>query len=311
MPKKPIYVLGDSATPLKFTSGAVVAIRPIAKGEKHSVVLLDHGRMTTFKDQRINGLGIERHIQSLGYVVAEEGDNLANRLESLAAVHDGLALIEAASIKHSVAIQKAFAGQRCTYIPFDPDKATEDVVVDHYHGSTCVAHQFGGLSSGCVSLDYSACPDVRRLEIQLSEGWIAGPDEDVSGFPRNSEYGGLVELATFVVANSGVATLSEKRNLLMPGDDAADDAPFPRGHLVLNMAESTDRIMVIIDAGDELVVRYIRDDGEVVCEHLGMEANQNGELSLRMTVGCIASVIIRARDLEERKPARAAKLKAA
>lgn len=313
MSKKPIYVLGEGAIPLMFTGGAAVAIRPIAKGEKLSVVLLEHGRMTSFTDQRINGLGIERYIQSLGYVVAAVGDKNADRLNVLAAVQEGLGLIESASVKHSVAIQKAFAGQRCTFVPFAADKATEDVVVEQYSGSTCVAYQIGGgLSSGCVKLDYSASPaGTRRFEVQLSEGWIAGPNDDAASFPRNSEYGGLVELAAFVIANSGVAILSENRNLLMPGDADADDAPYPRGHLVLNMAESTDRIMVIIDGGDELHVNYVRDNGDVVCSHHGLEANHRGELTLPMTIGCIASVIVHARDLDERKPVRTPRLKAA
>lgn len=295
---KPIYVLGAGGSPLRFANGAsAVAIRPVAKGEKLSFVILDQGQMTTFKDQRINGVGVERYIQSLGYVVASAGDKNAEQLLRLASIHEGIALVEAALVDRSVALQKAFAGQKCSFIPFNPEKSIQPVVVDRFTGSTCVAFDLGGMSSGCVRLEYSPLPEGSGLmDVKLTDGWLAGADENAQAFPRNSDYGGVVELATFVVANSGLATLDEMRNLLKDGDTS--EYRYPRGHLVLNLSGSSDRVSVIIDEGDELLVQYVRANGDVVCELHGMEADRNGCLSLSMTVGCIASVIVQARRID-------------
>ena len=302
MIRKPVYVVGANGAPLQLQSGArAVAIRPGRKGDS-TVLLLESGRLAVLEQQRINGVGIERFVQSAGFVPAPCGHPQGHRLTVLAAVREALALVEKESHKRSVALQKALGGQQVTYVPFDPEGAMEVTTVEPYRGVASLAIDLrSGICAGTVKvLPGAAAEGLRRADISLAAGWIVPAGEDPALVPRNRGYGGLVELAAFIVANSGLARLAGPMNLVQD-NDGPEDAPFPRGQLGLSLPDG-DRIVVGIDSGDELHVQYLRADDTLVCAQEGLETDREGRLAIGQTVGCIASVIVRARDLAEAGP---------
>lgn len=95
--------------------------------------------------------------------------------------------------------------------------------------------------------------------------------------PRNTEYGGVVERAVFVIANSGLGRLDGSQNLAM-GEDALADAPFPRGVMNLRLSNG-DLLTAGIDACDTLVVQYRSAlDNAMVYKRQGLDGGKLGPL---------------------------------
>src|SRR5690606_27089077 len=88
---------------------------------------------------------------------------------------------------------------------------------------------------------------------QLSEGWIAGPGVDPASLPRPTEYGGPVEMATYIIGNSGLGQLEGHPHLELREEET--DPNFARGRLAIRL-KSGDVLHVGVDAMDELVVQY-------------------------------------------------------
>ena len=106
--------------------------------------------------------------------------------------------------------------------------------------------------------------------------------------PRSTEYGGPIETAAYLIANSGLASVSGPMHV----DDKPDMSnPFPCGHMTLSLTNSVDEIEIGIDAGDELVVRYLR-AGAVVCQRQGLDTAGGKTIRLGDAIGSIAAILV-------------------
>lgn len=283
-----IYVGVNGAT-LSLTNGKGVAVYPAQKGDKESYILMDSGKKATLKGARINGVGVARFLSENGFALAEPGNPHAAILADMLDCHDGTKLVEEASQLKAAQLQKRFANQVCTFVPFASEKPMVQVTVTEPRGFTSVHFDLvTGFGSGAVQLEHS--PGSGMFDASICAGWLVGPDDDATVMPRVSEYGGIVEHAAYVICHSGLASLVGEANMHMDYD-ATVDAPFPRGVLELAL-ENGDRIQVGINAVDDLVVRYVR-GGNVMYSRTGMTRPRLAEV-----IGDIAAVIIRARDLD-------------
>ena len=301
MKKNPIYVVGANGATLQFSNGGHgIAIRPAAKGDKGSFVLTDAGKMIVLKGQRFNGVGVTRYVTELGFVPASAGDQNAENLVDHIAMHEGVSLVEAASNTEAARLQALYGGQACTFVPFGENKSTEPIMVRRPGIFSCTCLGLAtGFSAGSVEGEYLPSQGFKCTTVDLSHGWLVGPQADPASVPRNTEYGGLVEQAMFVMANCGIGTLTGNSNLFM-NDDAAVDAPFPRGNMEITLANSTDRLIVGIDALDQLIAQYLRND-QVICQRQGLNTNTT-RLNLGAAIGSIAAVLVRVADIDAAKP---------
>jgi hypothetical protein len=287
-----IYVATESAS-IDLTGGTAVAAFPARKGDDRSFFLLASGKIVFVKGSRINGIGVKRFVQEAGFVLAEKTDVRALKLADYLDVREGTNWVSDVSRLRAAELQKLWAGQACSFVPFDADQAIRTVTVEAPRGSMITRFDMEtGFTSGCVQTVYQPGSPFCS-ELAFCAGWLVGPGEDPSVYPRNTEYGGVVERAAFVIDNVGIAVLEDKQHLSMVGDAAPDDAPFVRGELNLRLANSDDVVQVGIAGGDELVVNYIR-EGAVVYSRTGITQPRLGEV-----VGDIAAVIIRVRELDE------------
>jgi len=301
MKQEQIYVGINGAT-LTLTKGKAVAVFPPRKGENGSHMLLESGQVVKVSGTRINGVGVPRYLKENGFALAEPGNALAARLADLVDIRDGTDLVEAASRVQAAELQRKFAGQTCTFVPFDESQPSVAVQVQESKGSQAISFDLrAAFSSGTVGIAY--VPGGRLgLEIALSAGWLVGPDGDVGSMPRNTEYGGLVEQAVYVICNCGLGTLVGARNLVAD-DEAPVDAPYPRGLLEFAVANG-DRVQVGGTGCDELEVVYRR-AGDVLYSRSGMTKARLGEV-----IGDIAAVMVRVGEMDAR-PAKKAGTKAA
>jgi hypothetical protein len=285
-----IYV-GTNGAALSFSSGAKgVAVYPAQKGDKKSYVLLSNGAITSFKEKRINGVGIARYLADNNFVLAQPGDAPAEKLADAMDREEGRALVGSASVDQAQALQAKYAGQICTFVPFDADKPLRTETVKHRDGGVRWAADLqAGFNIGVVETEY--VPGRGTMDASLGEGWLVGPDEDASLLPRNTEYGGLIERAVFIICNSGLGTLTGAQNLEMNAA-ATKDATYPRGKLELALT-SGDRLVVGSTGGDELGATYYR-DGVVLYERIGMTEPRLGDV-----LADIMAVVVRVKDMDE------------
>jgi hypothetical protein len=286
-----IYVAAGTAS-LDLTNGKAIAAFPVRKGEDRSFFLLESGKIAVVKGSRVNGIGVKRFVQEAGFVLADKTDVRALKLADYLDCREGAAWVSEVSQLRAAELQKLWAGKTCAFVPFDEDKAVRLVNVQAPRSSRLTRFDMEtGFTSGCVETEYQPGSPFCS-ELGFGEGWLVGPGEDPSTYPRNTAYGGIVERAVYVIDNIGIATL-EKQHLTMLGEAAPEDAPNLRGELNLRLANSDDVVQVGIDAGDELVVNYIR-EGSVVYSRSGLTQPRLGEV-----IGDIAAVIIRVRELDE------------
>ena len=301
MKQEQIYVGINGAT-LTLTKGKAVAVFPPRKGENGSYMLLESGQAVKVRGTRINGVGVPRYLKENGFALAEPGNVLAARLADLVDIQDGTDLVEAASQTRAAELQRQFAGQACTFVPFDESQTSVSVQVLEPRGSQTISFDLtAAFSSGTVGIAY--VPGGRLgSELALSAGWLVGPDGDAGSVPRNTEYGGLVERAVYIICNCGLGTLVGARNLVAD-DESPVDAPYPRGLLEFALANG-DRVQVGSTGCDELEVVYRR-AGDVLYSRSGMTNARLGDV-----IGNIAAVMVRVGEMDAR-PAKKAKNKAA
>lgn len=296
-----IYV-GMNGAALSFQSGSKgVAVYPAQKGEKKSYVLLSTGKITSFGDKRINGLGIARYLTENGFVLAQPGDINAEKLADAVDREEGRALVGTASVEYAQALQAKYAGQVCTFVPFDADKPVRSEQVKHRDGGVrWAADLHAGFNAGVVETEYVAGRGT--MDASLGEGWLVGPEEDASLVPRNTEYGGLIERAVFLICNSGLGALVGAKNLEMD-DESTKDATYPRGKLTVALANG-DSLVVGSTGGDELGATYYR-DGVMLYERIGMTEPRLGDV-----LADIMAVVVRVKDMDA-APVKKARKKAA
>lgn len=279
-----IYV-AQAGQGLALTSGKCVAVYPCQKGETHSYVLMESGRMSSLKGARIQGVGVARFLTEHGFTLAEPGNELAAKLADLLDIREGTKLVEDASHKRAIQLQAELGGKKCTYVPFDEEASPKSISVQMSgHFTSTIMDLTSGLCAGAVQIDYDIDNNLPS-SLALNTGWIVAPEMDATNLPRNTEYGGTVELAVLTICNSGLGTLVGAQNLVM--DELAPETElFPRGKLTVAL-KNGDSLVVGIDALDEMNAQYVR-NGEVIYARTGLT-----ELSLGKVVGAIAAVIVR------------------
>lgn len=291
-----IYV-GINGNTLELASGAkAVAVYPAQKGDKESVILMDSGAFGRLKGARINGVGIARYLTEHGFELASADNPEALKLADYLDADEGRKMVGEVSSLRAHELQQRFGGQTCTYVPFDPECACVEVQVEPSRGYSITAFNMATrFNSGVVQV---ALP---MADVQLSSGWLVGPDELAADMPRSTEYGGLVEQAVFVICNSGLGTLEGLANLAMTD---APDATYPRGSMTVRLS-ADDLIVVGIDACDEVVVEYRRGDTTLYSRQF-VASPYLGEV-----IGNIAAALVRVRELDAIPAKKNARKKAA
>ncbi|WP_157643816.1 hypothetical protein [Burkholderia ubonensis] len=294
-----VYVGINGAT-LALSTGKGVAVYPAMKGESKSYVLLDNGRVAVIKGARINGVGVARFLKENGFDLALPSDPMAVKLADYLDTQDGLELVESASIKKAQELQRELEGKTCTFVPFDGERPSVEVFVTPREGYGVVSFDLvNGFSSGTVETAFNVKSGLGS-DLALSAGWLVGPTGDATKMPRNTEYGGPVEHAVFVMCNCGLGSVVGAPNLVMAGEDAGEDVEYPRGKLEMAL-NNGDHIRVGINGGDEPEVTYLR-DGVALYTRTGLYGTRLGE-----AVGAIAAVMVRVAELDAaqvKKPSR-------
>lgn len=290
-------ILVTTGAGLTLSSGAkAIAVLPACKGQDKSFMLLENGNMATMRGQRLAGVGAARYFTERGFAPAQPGNPPAEKLADMVDCYEGTTLVEKHNQAMAETLARAFGGQKCTYVPFDEDKPIVSVTVEPYRGIISTAFDLGsGFAAGCLSVVYDRNSTGGMLDVKLNSGWLVGPENSAADMPRNTEYGGPVERAVFIICNSGIGRLLGAKNLGMD-DDAPVDAQFPRGQLVIGL-KNDDRIVVGINAVDELVVQYIRDDA-VLYSRSGFQGNGLNALREGEVVGAIAAVLVRVQEMD-------------
>ncbi len=287
--------VGVNGAALELGNGRrAVAVFPARKGEAYSHALLESGSLVRLKGSRINGVGVARYLSSNGFELALPGNKLADRLADEVDAIDGVELVQEATNKKAVELQSKFAGKTCTFVPFDETKSSAEVSVKAPEGFISIsADLVEGFCAGNVQIEYVASSNC-GFSVALSAGWLVEPEHELH-LPRNSEYGGPVERAVFIMCNSGMGSLVGSQNLAM-----SDDPDYPRGKLEM-VLDNGDFLIVAINGGDEPEVSYIR-GGEVIYSRTGMYGTR-----LHDAVGAVAAVFVRVMELDLQKVKRSRK----
>ncbi|MBK3780293.1 hypothetical protein G3A43_08485 [Paraburkholderia aspalathi] len=276
-----IYVGINGATIALSNDKRGVAVYPPQKGgENVSYVLLDSGQMVKVPGARWGKVSVPRYLKENGFEL-NPNDERTLRLADMLDVEDGRSLVESASKTQAAALQRTFVGQTCTFVPFDEAKPTAAVKIEAPNGSQVISFDLvSGFASAAVKIEYVRESQL-GWDLALSSGWLVGPDGDAGSLPRNTEYGGLVEQAVYVICNCGLGTLIGERNL-MPNPMST----YPRGLMKFSL-ENGDFVQVGVDGCDDLVVSYFR-AGEIQYMRRGMYTPRLGDV-----IGAIAAVIVR------------------
>lgn len=282
-----VFVATEDTKLLNLSGGLnVIALLPLAKGEKHSLALGDNGKLVRVAGARINGLGIPRFLKEAGYVLASAEDPRARQIANAAYRVAGRHLVEEALVSRAAKIQKEEQWGTAFAVPFSPDEEIRPFVVSEYIGIVSRVLEFGtGITGTVVRTKFD--PDNPTLDVNLLRNWVVCGSEDAARqAPRLSEYGGLVEHAAFVLVNAGLASFEDGTELKR-GEDCGE---YFRGRLVLKL-NVADRLVIGISAMDELEVVYLR-NGEVLYKDVeGMS-----DVTLGAVVGDLASVYCRILD---------------
>jgi len=285
-----IYVAPEGHPGLALTTGKGLAVFPPRKEEAKSYVLMDSGRVVTLKGARINGVGVPRFLEQSGFVRADQDNPRAAQLADWVDMRDAVSLVEKASEAQARQLQAQFGGQICTYVPFNPERNAVKVRVEPLGlFQTTVFDLRTGFSCAAVSIEYDRATGF-GTSVALSEGWLIGPDASPEDVPVNTEYGGLVELAVYILCNCGIATLTGPKHLEMD-ENATEDALYPRGMLLVTL-NNGDQLRVGIDGCDELGVDYLR-NGVTIYSRAGMP-----EVRLAEVIGAIAAPLVRVSEMD-------------
>jgi hypothetical protein len=294
-----IYVGANGAEiNLPLTGGAKpTAVFPPQNGVNKTLFLLDSGKIAQMKGARINGIGVKRWLAEHGLVPATAGHEAAERLADYLDIQEAVPLVEDAMTKRALAIQDTQIGKTLRIVPFDRSKKGRSIIVEGsaYRTVTTMLGFGVGISGACVRADNTAMRAggaSYAADACLTEGWVVTEEEDIADFPQPSEYGDLLETASYVICNSGLAKLGARKHL--EGEEAGTE----RGSMALELPEG-ESIVVGVDAMDELVVRYLDAAGQCVYERHGLE-----DVRLGAAVGSIAAVIVRVAEMRAAKPAK-------
>lgn len=299
MKKNPIYVMGPSAKPIQLSGGHhIIAIRPAGKGENQSYILLNEGTLNTMKGSRILGIGVKRYVSEAGYVEASMDNEQAKCLADFIDCEESLDFVEKQAATEAQRIQREADGTEMLYVPFDPDRAVKRVKVKS-DGLQSTVLAFGtGYVAPVIRGEYVPGNDAYSMDADMSQGWLIQASQDPASVPRSTEYGGIVEQAIFILKNSGLVSSFDPPALLPCDENTPADAPFPKGMVTLQLAGSADRLVVGIDALDELVVQYVR-DGNVLYQRTGLGNKATKRLHIGVAIGSIAAVLVRVADMDE------------
>jgi hypothetical protein len=273
-----------------------IAIRPAGKkGEKGSAALTSDGEFVMITGQRIAGVGVKRFVTERGFTPATQTDPRAIKLADQIALREGVKLAEEAAQHEAQRLQCLYGGKCCVFVPFAAEEAPKKVLVEEPGPfRTTIIDMASGFSSASVKCVYRPQDGFDKTDAQLAAGWLCAPDEDPAAMPRATKYGGLVEQAGFAIASCGVARLVPGREHLELGCNER----FPRGSMELVLADSQDRLAIGIDAVDELVVQYVRGNGEVVFERCGLDTIGR-RLNLGSAIGSIAAVLVHVKNMDQ------------
>lgn len=305
-PIKPVYVAAEGGSFISLGSGVhVVAAVPPNRGDGDWGALTDSNRFARVRGERISGLGVETALSQIGYVKAEPSDKRAVKLLDELAARAGIKAVEEASKATAQRLTETLGGQKVTLVPFDATQAITEVEVAPPENFYSVVLGLGvGLSSGNVKAYAQINGDARMADFQVNSNWVVPAGQDPAAMPRVSDYGGPVEEAMFLLAATGLGTLIGEPHLRVLEDIPLDDQ-MPRGAMALQL-EGGDVLAVGIDAGDELLVRLVR-NGQVVRERSGL-IELNGRIGLAAAVGSITAIL--ALDAWANAPVKGAKSKA-
>jgi len=272
----------------------VVAIYPAGKGVSNSTALDHDGKIVTIKGARICGVGVTKYFSDLGYVLAEPGNADAAVLADHLDAKEAIAMVEEHTRSRAQAITQEFGGKSLTFVPFDADKPALTAVVSPSRGGFSVAFDLtSGFSSGIVNTEYD--PEQGLMCMDLSKGWIVDKEDLDNPMPRNTDYGGVIEKAVFVICNSGLGALIGNQNLEMD-EDCAIDALYPRGEMVIRLTNG-DLLTVGIDAVDELGVNYTRED-KVLYIRSRLIGQDSRAFRLGNVIGSIAAALVRVQEMD-------------
>ncbi|MEX3983928.1 hypothetical protein AB4Y45_33625 [Paraburkholderia sp. EG287A] len=293
MKSSKIFVGANGETILLAKGRAVAFYPPQKGGEPASYALMESGELARIPGTRWHGLVISRYLKEQGFELVNPhvnpGADYAERLADLLDRQEGRNLVAEAASEKATELQRAFAGQSCTFVPFEETKAAAAVTIKDREGTrTYCIDLTGNFSAGSMRIEYVTGSNL-GLDVKLSDGWLVGPNGDVSAMPRNTEYGGLVEKAVYVICNSGLGSLVGDRNLRYCAKSV-----YTRGTMKFAL-ENGDIVQVGVDGGDDLHVTYFR-DGKVQYTRNRMDGPSLGEI-----VGSIAAVIVRVREQDAAK----------
>lgn len=286
--------VGINGSSVQFSSGARGVAVYVASPGSTSYVLLADGTVSPLKGARVNGMGVAKYFASQNFELAKQGDASANRFADELDALEGDKLISTRTMAFAQQQEAKFDGQRCTAVPFSPDKPVRSVTVKAQQGSCTVFDLRSGFHAGQVSVEHNGDSRDTGMGVRMDEAWLVGPEGQPETLPRLTEYGGVIEHAVYVICNSGTGQLVGARNLGKTGDPVIDTA-FIRGALNVLLTNG-DTLIVGIHAGDELGVQYRR-AGTVLYEREGLTGNSN-ELRLDHVIGAIAAAIVRAQELD-------------
>lgn len=277
--------VGIGGAYVQMSSGArLVAAMPPSRGDKEFFGLLEDGKMCTIKGSRMGGVGVPRYLSENGFALAQEGDARASKLADMLDQREAIKMVESRGQEKAHRIRTSFGGQVLKFIPFDPNKEILDVEIAPPNGFVTSIYELGSrIAEPQVETKFGP----HGSGVSLARGWLVEPGQDPATFPRNTEYGGLVESAVFAICSCGVGELIGARELL-PNEESVE---FARGRLDIKLL-SGDVVTAGVDGADELHSNYFRDDRRV-WQRYGLEG-----LTIGQAIGSIAAVICRVNDID-------------
>lgn len=278
-------LVGFNGAHVQMSSGAkMIAAMPPARGDKEFFGLFEDGKMRSIKGTRLAGVGVPRYLKENGFIEAPDGDQRAAKLADMLDQRQAIKMVESLGQEKAHQIRKTFGGQVLKFIPFDPAKEILDVEIAAPNGFVTSVLEFGThLSEPQVETKFGP----HGSGVSLARGWLIESSKDQAAYPRNEEYGGLVERAVYALSSCGIGELVGAQNLL-PNDESES---YARGRLDL-MLPTGDFLTVGVDGADELHARYYRNNA-CLHERRGLEG-----LSIGQAIGSIAAVLIRVQEVD-------------
>ncbi len=305
MKSKKIYVPGSNGETIFFAnSEKALAFFPVEKGGKGSFVLTDNGRKIILNGARINGVSPARYAAEQGMVLAEGGNEAANRLADMLDIAEATQMVERISRERATELQKELGGQTYLYVPFEDGKTAELAAIRPYEGIGGYVVDSSGFTSGKVDVEFGS---QLGSCVQMHKGWLVDQSISPASLPRVSAFGGLIEHAIFTMCNCGMGEIEGSAHVVM-NEQASSDPVFARGKVSMRL-KNGDLLTAGAGALDELRVTYER-NGAVVYQRSGVVCGSQNP-NLGTYIGAIAAVIVRVNEMDAYKPSKSRAKKAA